>query len=114
LINESHALLAAGKIDEERQFVLDDRPAEIRLQIFRVRSRHGEIRRRLERIARIEQMIAVGKIHRSVKISSARLGQNFDAAAAGGVVLGRKRIRVDADLANRFLGRKLAVGKSRR
>src|SRR5271157_1460551 len=42
----------------------------------------------------------------------ARLSENLDSSVAQFVVFGRKRILIDADLANRRLRRKLAAGES--
>ena len=47
-----------------------------------------------------------------MKLVCAGLGEDFDAAVAELVVLGRKRILVDADLADRFLRGELASAES--
>ena len=64
------------------------------------------------RIARVPDVVAEIEVHVAMKLVGSRLGENLDAAVAELVEFGRKRILVDANLANGILGRQRAAGES--
>ena len=55
--------------------------------------------------------VAVHKHERAAQLVGAGLGQNLDSAETEPVVLGGKRVLVDANLADGFLGRQLAAAE---
>ena len=65
-----------------------------------------------EGIRRVEAGIVSVAKNLAVKFIGAGLGEDFDPTVAQFVVFGGKRILVDADFANRRLGRKLARGET--
>src|SRR5882672_9315696 len=93
---------------EEERAALVDRSAEIASVLL-------QQKRRLllrVRITRIPEGVPEVVEARSVKLVGPRLGEDFDSAVAELVEFRRKRILVDADLANGLLGRKLASAES--
>ena len=60
----------------------------------------------------VEGGIVATHLHLAVQFVGSGLGENLDAAVAKAVVFGRKRILVDANLANGGFRRKLTAGKS--
>ncbi len=65
-----------------------------------------------EGIGRVEGRVIAIDHELAVKFVGAGLGKDFNAAVTQLVVFGRKRILVDANLANRGLGGKLAGGET--
>ena len=63
-------------------------------------------------VARVPEIIGEVVVAQSFEFVRARLGEDLDAAEAEFVVLGRKRVLVDANLADGFLGRKLASAEA--
>src|SRR5207248_11475838 len=65
-----------------------------------------------ERISRIEDAVAVVDGDGAAIPVRSGLGEDLDAAESEAVVLGGEGVLVDADLADRLLGRKLAAAEA--
>ena len=96
------ALFRADKI----RGPLRERSAHRAVELYAVIGRND----RGERVAGVECVaVALGK-ELPMQLVGARLGEHFDASVAQLVILGRKRIAVDANLADGRLGRQLPAG----
>src|SRR5215813_6379687 len=65
-----------------------------------------------KRVAGIEGALAVVVTDAAADFVGAGLGKDLDAAEAQAVELGGEGVRVDADFADGFFGRKLAAGET--
>ncbi len=64
------------------------------------------------RIARVPDVVGVIVVERAAIVIGSRLGEYFDAAVTEPVILGRERVLVDANFADRILGREFAAAES--
>src|SRR5215469_10954369 len=99
--------VAPRRVDKEG-CLLRERPAQVPVENFRV---VAGLYRNI-RVLRVENRIAVVEEKLPVELVAARLGEDFDAPISQLVILRRKRILVDANLANCRLRRQLPAGKS--
>ena len=104
------AHLAMFRAQCERSFVPPDGSGEVQcVELHLV----GRTRRLLQqRIPGVQELIVVLRQKITVKLVATRLGENVDASKPRTIVLRRKRIGVDADLADRRLRRQVAAGKA--
>src|SRR5579864_324071 len=100
--------VAPGRVDEERCFLVD-RPTEIAVKNVGVVAGLGCEH---ERVARVEDRVAVVEEKLTVIFVAAGLGEDLNAAVAELVILRGKRVLVDANLANGRLRRKRAASES--
>src|SRR5882724_9491150 len=63
-------------------------------------------------VPRIPEIVREIVADRPAEFVSARLGEDLDAAESELVILRRERVLIEPDLANRFLGRKLASAET--
>ena len=82
--------------------LLRQRASEIAAELLRLETRLGF--RAEKRIARIERVVIEAGGYLPAQFVHAGLGKDLDASVADVIVLGRKRIRIDANFANRRLG----------
>src|SRR6185312_482775 len=113
----------AGRIDDRVLLNAAARSADAERRVLRQRAGHvaeheeGVVAGMLtaateERVGGVERFgVALGA-ERAVELVGAGLGEDLDAAVTELVVLRRERVLVDADFADRRLGRKLAAGEA--
>ena len=97
----------ALRIQRERRLP-GQRPAGVALELIQQKRR---LRRRV-RVARVPEIVGEVPLRRPVVLVGARLGEDLDLAVTQLVVLRRKWVLVDANLADRFLRRKLAAAET--
>jgi hypothetical protein len=99
--------VAPGHVHEER-CPLGEGPAQVRVPLAALIGRPV----RGERVARVERLVHELELGAAAQAVGPGLGEDLDAPEPQPVVLGGKGVRVEADLADRLLGRHAPAGEA--
>jgi hypothetical protein len=100
--------MSSRSISRNKEARLPNGTAQVAAQFVQ---REGRLLRGV-RVTRVPEIVREIVAHRGVEFLRTGLGEDLDPAEAQLVELRRERILVDANLADRFLGRKLAATES--
>jgi hypothetical protein len=106
---DDRAIVNGGAIDGKKK---RRNPAQRTLQAAAIFLQQERRFLRCVRIPGIPDIIAEVVVAGTVEFIRARLGENLDSSQAQLVILGRNRVLVDSDFANRILGGKLTAAES--